>query len=125
RAFAPNGFSLARGERSQERVEGRVAGVLPMELLVRALEIAARAEQVPFRLGREGDVNRRGAGAPADIGERVGEMRAHGVGGWPRAREQSAAARGRERHGNLQLRIIAAAGAVACVRPALAEAFVA
>ena len=121
RAFAPDGLALARGERRQERIEAGVAGVLPMELLVRALEVAARAQQVPFRLGREGDVNRRGASAPADIGERVGKMRAHRVGVRPRAREQSAAGRGRERHGNLQLRIVAAPGPLVGVRPAMVE----
>src|SRR5262249_34546236 len=59
RAFAPDGFALARGERRQERIEGGVAGILPMELLVRALEVAARGEQIPFWLGGEGDVDRR------------------------------------------------------------------
>src|SRR5262249_59564630 len=52
RAFASDGFALARGERRQERIEGGVAGILPMELLVRALEVAARGEQIPFRFGR-------------------------------------------------------------------------
>src|SRR5262245_17784076 len=57
-ALAPDGLALAGGERGEEVVEGRVAGVLPMKLLVRALEVAALAEQLPFRLGREGDVHR-------------------------------------------------------------------
>ena len=50
RALAANGLALARGERGQERIERVVAGILPMELLVGALEEAALAQQLPFRL---------------------------------------------------------------------------
>src|SRR5262245_42813631 len=78
-AFAPAGLALARGERREKRIEARVAGVLPVELLVRALEVAARAQKLPFRFGREGDVNRGGAAAPAHVRERISEMRAHGI----------------------------------------------
>ena len=92
RALAADGLALARGERGEEGVEGVIAGVLPMELLVGALQVAARAEQPPFRLGQEGDVDRGGVGALADVDQRVGERRAHGVGLRARPHQQ---ARGR------------------------------
>ena len=92
-----------------------------MELLMGAFEEAARAQELPFRLGREGDVNRGRAAAPADIGKRIGEMRAHGLGVRPWAHEQAASGRGRERHRNLQLGIVAASGALIGFRPTMIE----
>ena len=68
-AFAADHFALARGERGEEVIEGRVAGVDPVELTVGALQIAARAEQFPLRLRKEGDVHRGGIRALADIGQ--------------------------------------------------------
>src|SRR5215467_1835068 len=53
-ALAPDGLAFAGGERSEKVLESSVARVLPVELAVRALEIAMRAEKLPFRLGREG-----------------------------------------------------------------------
>ena len=44
-ALAADGLALARGERGQEIVEAGVAGIVPMELLVGALQEAALAEQ--------------------------------------------------------------------------------
>ena len=58
-ALAADGLALARGEAAKEVVEAGVAGILPMELLVGALQEAALAERAPFRLGQEGDVGRR------------------------------------------------------------------
>ena len=84
-ALAPDGLALARGERGEEIVEGCVARVLPVELLVGALQEAALAEQAPFVFGEEGDVHARrrrcvcasstsaSASAPADrVGCRAG-----------------------------------------------------
>jgi hypothetical protein len=56
-ALAADHLALARGQRAEEGVERRVAGVLPVELAMGALEIAARAEQLPLRLGREGHMD--------------------------------------------------------------------
>ena len=95
RPLATDGLSLAGGERRKKRLEARVTGVLPVELLVRTLEVAACAEEFPFRFGREGDVNRGAAGTPTHVRERIGEMRAHGIGLRARSREQPAACRGR------------------------------
>src|SRR5262249_19476127 len=71
--------------------------------------------------GREGDVNRGGAAAPAHISERIGEVRAHGIRLRARPREQPAAGGGREGYGYLKLGIIAAPGALICVRPSMVE----
>ena len=49
RAFAPDGLALARGQRGEEIVEVVIAGILPMELPVGALQIAALAEQAAIR----------------------------------------------------------------------------
>ena len=49
-ALAADGLALARGEAGKEVVETGVAGILPMELLVGALQEAALAERAPFRL---------------------------------------------------------------------------
>ena len=43
---------------SRNRVEAGVAGVLPMELLVGAVEEAVLGEEVALRLRQEGDVHR-------------------------------------------------------------------
>ena len=58
-AFAADGLALARRERGEEILERRVAGVLPVELLIVALKEAEFAEKAPFRLGRKGDVHAR------------------------------------------------------------------
>ena len=86
-ALASRKRKAIRRERREERVEAVIGGVFPMELLVGAFEEAARAQKLPFQLGREGDVNRRRAAAPAEIGERVGEVGTHGLGVQARARE--------------------------------------
>ncbi len=60
-------------------------------------------------------------GAPADVDERVGERQAHRLGLRPRARKQPAPGRGREWHGDLELGIVAPAGALIGFRPAVVE----
>src|SRR5205807_5105963 len=119
RPLATDGLSLAGGERRKKRVEARVTGVLPVELLVRTLEVAAGAEEFPFRFGREGDVNRGGAGTPTHVRERIGEMCAHGIGLRAPPRETHAGCRRRERYGYMELRIIADSGALIGLRPAM------
>jgi len=54
-------------------------------------------------------VHRRGVGAPADVDERIGQCRTHGVGMRPRRYQEPASGRRRERHGDLKLGVIAAA----------------
>src|SRR6476646_465629 len=120
-ALAADVLSLARGQRREELIEARIAGVLPMELLVGTLEEAARAQELPLRRGGERDVYGGGAGAPADIDERIGEMRAHRLGVRARPREQALPGRGRARHRNLQLGIVTSPRALVRLRPAVVE----
>src|SRR5262245_1636986 len=92
-----------------------------MELAMGALEIAMLAQKLPFSLGREGHVHRRGLAAAAHLGEPLGEQSADLVGLLARAREEAAAGRWRERHRHLELGIVAAAGALVGVGPAMIE----
>ena len=66
-ALAPDRLALARRERREEIVEGRVAGILPMELLVVALQEAVRAEQVPFGLGAKVTCTEEASRMPAEL----------------------------------------------------------
>ncbi len=63
--FAPDGLASARGQGGQEVVEGGVALIEPVILLVLAQQQALLAHQGPFGLGREGDIDARRAGALA------------------------------------------------------------
>ena len=72
-AFAADGLALARRERGEEIVERRVAGVLPVELLVVALQESEFAEKAEFRLGRKGDVNAGCVVDPAELEKTGGE----------------------------------------------------
>jgi hypothetical protein len=56
RALLAYRLALARGERGQEIVEGGVARIVPVELLVGALEEVAGSEPVPLVFAQEGDV---------------------------------------------------------------------
>ena len=76
--LAPDGLALARRRAPPRKcVEGRVAGVLPVELLVGALQEAVLAEELPFGLGQEGDVDRGGLVPPAELDQAGGEAGAH------------------------------------------------
>src|SRR5947199_118929 len=55
-SFPPDGFALARRQRLQKRLERRVAGILPMELLIGALEEALGAQEFRLRLRQKGDM---------------------------------------------------------------------
>ena len=74
-ALAADGLALARRERGEEIVEARVAGILPVELLVGALQESEFAEEAEFRLGREGHVNARGVVDAAKL-DQAGRQRA-------------------------------------------------
>src|SRR5438874_13321160 len=62
-AFTADGLALARGERRQECIEAPVIFVVPVELTMRTLQIAARSEKAPFRFGRERHMHRGGLAA--------------------------------------------------------------
>ena len=122
-ALLAHGLALARGEPREEIVERRVALVVPVELLVGALQEALRAERASTRPRvRNVSVQRR----DAERGAR------------PRRRPRRAASRRRSASGpgltssrrpgtgvngtaDLQLRIIAAAGALVGLRPGVVE----
>ena len=120
-ALLAHGLALARGERAQEILEGGVAVVAPVELLVGALQVAELAEPGPFALGEKRDVRARQPVALHHRGRGGGERRlaVGGVGTWPR--QQPPARHRRERHGDLQLGVIAAAGLGVGVRPGVVE----
>src|SRR5216684_1181152 len=63
--LAADDLSLARGERGQEIVERAIGRIEPVELLIIALQEPMPAEQPPFRLAREGDVDGRRIPQPA------------------------------------------------------------
>ena len=67
RPLAADSLALARRERRQEVLENGIAGVFPVELLVRALEEPVRPEQAPFGLGQEGQVDRGSVAQPAQL----------------------------------------------------------
>src|SRR5262249_20762227 len=55
-----DGLALARRQRLDEGVEARIAVVLPVELLVGAMQEFLLAQKGAFVLGQEGEVDRRG-----------------------------------------------------------------
>ncbi len=120
-ALAANALALARGEAGEEVVEAGVAVILPVELLVGALQEAARAERGPFRLGEEGDVRGRQIVAARDFGETVGQRALHGGGEGAGAGEQARAGDRCEGHRDLELGIVIAAGTLIGLGPALVE----
>ena len=92
-----------------------------MELLVGALQESALAEEVELRLGGEGDVNAGRLIEPAQLDQACGERLAGDIGMRARLDQEPASGRRRERHGDLELRIIVAAGALVGLGPAAVE----
>src|SRR3974377_1622252 len=106
---------------AEEILEVRVACILPMELLVVALQEAALAEGVPLRVGQERDMCRRQLAAGRDFNQSIGERVMHSFGYGPRAAEHPRTGHWRERHRHLQLGIIVAADALEGLGPAVIE----
>ena len=67
-ALAADGLALACRERRKEFIERGIAGILPVELLVGALQETEFAEEAKFRLGGEGDMDTGGAVDAAQVG---------------------------------------------------------
>ena len=120
-AFAADGLALARRKRGEEIVERGVAGIFPVKLLVGALQKAAFAEEFAFRLGGEGDVNAGSLIEPAELEQARGERLTGGVGMRAWLDQEPASGHRRERHRDLELWIIAAAGALIGLGPAAVE----
>jgi hypothetical protein len=88
---------------------------------VRALEKATPAEELPFRLGQEGRVDRGRFRTPAHFDQRIGQRRAHRVGLRTGTHQKAAAGCRREWHRDLKFWVVAAAGALIGVGPAVVE----
>ena len=112
---------LREDERRQEIVEAGIAVVQPMELLVDALQEPVLAERVPIGLGQEGEMDRRGADLLAQRPQAGDERRPRGVAVGLWRDQQPRTGDGRERHRDLELRIVAPAGALVGVGPAVVE----
>ena len=119
--LATDGFAFARRQRGEEIVKACETLALPVKLLVGALQIAEPAEELEFRLGRKGHMHAGSAAALANLDQAAGERALDGLGLRAVAHQEAAAGRRRERYGDLQLRIIAAAGALIGLGPAAVE----
>ncbi len=73
-ALLAHRLALARGELAEEIVELRVALVVPVELLIGALQEALRPQRRPLVLGQEGEVQRGDAEALRDLDRRGREQ---------------------------------------------------
>ena len=89
-ALAADGLALTRRKRGEEVVERGVAGILPVELLVGALQETEFAEETKFRLGGEGDVDTGGAVDAAQFDQSGGERLARLIRIRTRAHQQAA-----------------------------------
>ena len=92
-----------------------------MELLIVALEEAELAGKLPLLARREGDVER---GGVEPVGQRRRGLEQERLALWPArslAHEQARTGDRGEGHGGLQLRIVAAAGALIGVGPGVIE----
>ncbi len=102
-------------------LEAAIALVRPMELLVGALEKAEGAGKLPLFAGGKGDVERRRLQSIREHHAGLQQQR-RGLGPILTLAHEQAPARHRgERHGALQLGVIAAAGAEIGVGPAMIE----
>ena len=119
--FLADRLALARGERGEEIVEAAIAVVPPVELLVGPLEEAELAGKLPFLAREEGDVQRGDAEPVGDLNRGLQQDRFALALLRAGPDQQALAGDRREGDGGLQLRIIAAAGALIGVGPAMIE----
>jgi hypothetical protein len=120
-AFLADPFALARGKGCQEIVEAGVTVIVPVILLAQPQQPAVLAEALPVGLAAEGGMDRADAVVAGDLGQHVDHGVAHAVFERPGAREQARSRHRREGHGGLELGIIAAAGPLEGLRPAMVE----
>src|SRR5208282_5867591 len=113
-------LALARAQGGEEIIEVAIAAVVPMELLALALEEAGRAECEPLLLGREGDVERGDAEPPRHL-DHAGDERLARAGRGRGVDEQARPGDRREGDRDLQLGVIAPAGALVRLGPAVIE----
>src|ERR1700722_19891267 len=106
--FAADGLALARRKRGEEIVECGVAGILPVKLLVGALQKSVFAEEFELRFGGEGNVNAGSLVEPAELDQACGQRLAGDIGMRSRLDQKPASSRRRERHGDLEFWIVVA-----------------
>ncbi len=119
-ALLADRLALARGEVGEERLEIRVTGIEEMKLLAGALQEAGFAKRLPFLGGRKGDMDRRGAGLLTQRAQPGDQCLARSgivfVGN-----EQPAPVDRRERHADLELRVVIATRPLIRIGPGVVE----
>src|SRR6516162_2137595 len=90
-----------------------------MKLLIRALQEPEVAKKTEFRFGREGDVNARGSVDTAQFDQTASERAACLLRPRTRTHQEAPPCRRRERHRDLQFRVIAPARLCVSFRPAV------
>src|ERR1700689_3161013 len=113
-------FALTRIERAEKIVEALIVLIFPMELPSQALKKTRLGEQIVFRLGRKGHMQRRDFRSLADLDHRR-RQQPRRIRGRVGADQQPIPGHRRERHRHLELGIIAAAGALIGFGPAVIE----
>src|ERR1700722_15835782 len=113
-------FALARIERAEKIVEALIALILPMKLPSQALQESRRGEQLVFRLGRKGHMQRRDFRPLGDLDHRR-RQEASGFRRRAGADQQPVAGHRRERHRHLEFGVITSAGAFISLGPAVVE----
>ena len=120
-ALALDRLAMARIEAGEEIVEGREILVVPVKLLVGALQEAVLGQKFRLAFTRESHMRRRRLAEAAQRHQPAGERRADLLAIDVVADQEARAGCRRERHRALQLRIIAPARALIGVGPAAVE----
>ena len=115
--LTPDRLALARGQRTEEVIEGLVSRIVPVELLIRAMKKAAVSRNAIRLVKRSHGPTK--PGDVAELNQTVGKGRLCTSRRRPRCDQQSTPARRRKRHRDLKLGIIAAARALVGFGPAV------
>ena len=119
--FALDRLAVARIQRGQEIVERPVAGIVPVKLLVVAQQEAVPAQKLCLCLAGKRHMHGGGVGRVAQRHQPARQRGSDPLAIDAVADQQPRAGGGRKGHRSLQLRIIAAAGALIGIRPAAVE----
>ena len=120
-AFLADRLALARRQRRQKIVEGPVAVVVPVILLAEPQQPAAGTKAPPVGFGAESGMDRADVVVAGDLGQHVDHGVAHRLGERPGSGKQPRAGNRREGNGDLKLGVVAPAGALQGLRPAMVE----
>ena len=119
--FALDRLAVTRVQRGQKIVKGPVAFIVPVKLLVVALQEAVRPQKLRFRLRGEGYMHGGGVGRVAQRHQAARQRGSDPLAVDAIADQQPWAGGGGEGHRGLQFRIIASAGTLIGIRPAAVE----